>query len=581
MAKRETEIRQRARAGTPIQVNLDTGASRALQRSAVTLASVANTLADEADRRAIIQAQREGTKVGAFGVPNLRDENTISGEAFNRAAIQTYTTRLELESRNALTRIATEHAADPAGFAESSRAYMQGVSEEINQVAPWLTPTYEQRYLLQEQQHLSTVNQQYAGLARDGARASVFELSAVIRRDQEENAAQLFSDDINTSTGAFARMLQDVQRVDGMMNQIGPDGLPLFSETERVKQMQALRDNMFTSGVRGFVRANGSSYELIEKLMDGEMVFKVQQFDQDGKPTGETLDVNMRAELSDQAYEGLIQFAKTQLVFENQVAAKREKQFEDIQAAEQKSNELAVWGRIEGQVGPDGRTLPPMTIPEIIQMADEGTIGQGAAVQMIKTVEVPGVDVSDPTTVVEAKTAMYGGDDIEAFVNENRTKLTRQDITSLLTENAKLQTGAPDMATEQRKNLFRALQPSGPLEAINPTGERVRNEAMTEYDIRVREGENPIEVRRDLESRVQTGIQNTNTGLTAGLVRPRFFVPSPTGNTIDIMATATRMQDALKNGNMSKQSYTRQVQLLQQWKRLQGQQTQQPTQGSQ
>ena len=568
MAERKTEIGKQGRAGTPISINYDTGVGQAFKQTSVTLANIANTLADEADRRSVIQAQREGTQVGAFGVPNLRDEGTISGEAFNRSAIQSYTNRLELQSRNTLSRIEKEHAADPSGFAAASRSYMKGVSEEIQGVAPWLVPTFQQRYLLQEQAGLAKVSNTYAGLARDSARADVFNLTGLMKRDHEENASTLFSGDINESTGQVSRMLQDIQRIDGAMSQVGPDGLPLFSKLEKEKQLQAMRDNMYVSGVKGYITKNGSSFETVQDLIDGKTEFKIQQFDKDGKPTGETVNVNIRQELSDDKYQGLIQYAKSQLVFENQVANAREKEYNDLLKKEQESNAVLVWSRIEGRVDPEtGDRVTPISIPEVVDLAQSGEIKGDEAIQMIKAIEVPGVDVSEVNTKVMAQNMIYQGQDATTFINQNRDKLTTQDTTSLLIENTQLQTGAPKMATLQRQQLFNSMGVTGPLEAINPVAERRRNNALTEYDLRVREGEDPIVVRRDIESRVEIG--GFDTGATAVLVKPRYFVPGPTPNTIDVSASARALQDKYKNGEVSNQSFVRQFKLLEDWKILQ------------
>jgi hypothetical protein len=563
MAERITGIRSRASLSGPININYDTGAANAWRQTSISLANVANVLADEADRRASTQAQREGVQAGAFGAPSLRDENTISGEAFNRAAIQSYTNRLELQSRAALTRIQQENPADPAKFMAASKAYMRGVSEEIQGVAPWLVPTFEQRYMLQEQAGLADVTNKYAGLARDSARSDVFQLGEVMRRDHEQNASLLFSDDQQKSTMQMGRMLSDIQRIEGSMNQIGPDGLPLFSKLETQKQIQAMRDNMYSSAVKGYIDKNGSSFGLIQKMIDGKLEFNINQYGPDGQPTGEAVTVNIKNELGDERYDDLVRYAKGQLSFENQMRSRQEDEYAKILEKDQQNNAIQAWARIEGRVDPDtGMRATPLTVHEVTVMYNSGQLSYEESKNMVKAIESPGVDFSDPDTKVEAETMMYQGQDVTSFVNANRDKLTQSDVTKLLTENAKLVTGAPDMASEQRKMLYNSMAVTGPLERVNPVAERRRNNAMTEYDLRVREGESPIAVRTDIENRVDAKSVNT---YTSGLVAPRFSVPGPVPGTVDIQKTYQALKNASESGRITKTSYARQLRLLNMW----------------
>lgn len=88
------------------------------------------------DRRARVLGTNAGALAGLTGNYKERPVGTISGDAFNAAATDTFNKRLELQANTKIAELSAKHAADPAALDESLSAYRDGVLGEISDDHP-------------------------------------------------------------------------------------------------------------------------------------------------------------------------------------------------------------------------------------------------------------------------------------------------------------------------------------------------------------------------------------------------------------------------------------------------------------
>lgn len=125
----------------PTGVDPTAGAkARALAGLANTTGNIATNLGVQARRREIgqetLEAGREGQQVqtdaqGNRIAPEMRDELTPQGRAFNEAATLAYRADVRRESKVELNRLANKHANDPEAFKQQSEAYLNGITQGL------------------------------------------------------------------------------------------------------------------------------------------------------------------------------------------------------------------------------------------------------------------------------------------------------------------------------------------------------------------------------------------------------------------------------------------------------------------
>ncbi|CAB4128211.1 hypothetical protein UFOVP99_18 [uncultured Caudovirales phage] len=105
-------------------------------------------MADRSLRQVEATAERDAQAAGAAagearpGV-QMQDGGELYRSAYNRAALESGTRRLEISARDRLAQLAEEHKADPGAFSAQAQAYRDGV---LNTLPETMRPTFTQAY---------------------------------------------------------------------------------------------------------------------------------------------------------------------------------------------------------------------------------------------------------------------------------------------------------------------------------------------------------------------------------------------------------------------------------------------------
>ena len=129
---------------------------------------------------ALAGAQVQRDEQGAIIAPELQDENTYYGQAFNESSINAYKSGITLDARKRLDELAEQYKDDPLAYKKEADAYKSGVVQSLPmELQVEVAPTLDEDIYFREKvirknftdnqfkQNLATVEEEIAGLENE------------------------------------------------------------------------------------------------------------------------------------------------------------------------------------------------------------------------------------------------------------------------------------------------------------------------------------------------------------------------------------------------------------------------------
>lgn len=261
-------------------LTVSTGHARNAEQTAAVTAKIAGLMADDLDRTAVRQAKRTGIIAGATGVPELKDDDTLSGSAFNDAAMSTYTNRVELNARAKLIELEATHKANPLEFKKAVEGYKAGVMGEMSSLTPELAPLFGAQFDALAGSSLAKIVATKNDLIAEDQKAVALRIADVLEKGLTDLAPDLMSKDVATATGAFNNITLSTARLGTVLNQKRADGMPLFKASEREKMLIDFEDAAMDMAVRGYIDASPSKFAALKELNAGRGRVRLNVFDE-------------------------------------------------------------------------------------------------------------------------------------------------------------------------------------------------------------------------------------------------------------------------------------------------------------
>lgn len=316
MAERKSNLPISASIQTFPSIRLSMGRARSFQGVTAALGKITDTLNNEADEAAIIEADRAGSVAGVNGKPTLTGENTLSGKAFDKAARQSYATNIELMTRTRLGELAVQHATNPAAFNKASRGYLSGVATEVKSVDTGMAALFEQKFAIDIAKQTQSINGVFSELQADDRKATVLKLGDRITKDINKVIPGLFSGDTELAGQSIERIEIERKSYEKSFFGTRSDGLPMFDKEFIAKKMLDFDDEVFQQIGRGFVDASPDKGAALEAITNDAASFKIETFDDAGNPDG-SKTVSISDTLSADGKERLIGYLNKQVTAEN------------------------------------------------------------------------------------------------------------------------------------------------------------------------------------------------------------------------------------------------------------------------
>ena len=210
---------------------------------AQSLQKISMRMEDRLDIKAQVEATREGREAGLSGVPQLQDETTIRGKAFNASARDAVRTEFDLNARLRLDDLEKEFTHDPVGFEEKSQAFIAGhlsalKEQGYEEIAQDIGASFE----LNRRNAFGRIEKRQQALIRDRQIENALHYQA---RAQEEiiKASRLLMNAPAHEMGDILNQMSEISaRATETTSHFGPDGRPLFSAGQRMNFQEKMEE---------------------------------------------------------------------------------------------------------------------------------------------------------------------------------------------------------------------------------------------------------------------------------------------------------------------------------------------------
>lgn len=292
--------------------------------------------------------------------------------------------------------------------------------------------------------------------------------------------------------------------------------------------------------------------------------------------SGASSSVDVNKLMGSAAVKALESEMRAQIRFENEQSDRQDRQDEKAEkdAQAQKNFDLTLRLLNGGQeVG--GVVMPELTREDVLIAVDGRRISPDMGRAFLEALNSDAPSQTDLTVYDEALRRMEAGEDVTAFVIQNKGNLTQAHAAKLIDENRRrIADPDDDKLTEAQRSYLgevkRTIAPEGLLADLDQGATMRAFNAYDEARKRMIEGEDPSAVARDVIERAQREDIAIERSKTQKLLKPRHAVPGAVPGTIDVNASALALKAAFDARTISEGSYHRQRKLIVEWARTQG-----------
>ncbi len=240
------ELEREGRAGQQVQQLPDDGLADAFggkRGVAAQLGAVASQIGTLADHAAGVEGKREGHLAGLDPEFRTRQDGTIRGEAFDKAALDTYLAKTRVEIDNDIQGAALKHQADPKGLANVLKGresgWLQNAPAELH---PEIRTLFSHGAMVAQRE---ATRQLWTRQAAEQQGALQAELETSLRSvHQAAFAAGLDPQADQVLAGL-------VTRVEGALGRTGPNGQRLVAPAQAVKLIAGAKEEIATARLYG------------------------------------------------------------------------------------------------------------------------------------------------------------------------------------------------------------------------------------------------------------------------------------------------------------------------------------------
>lgn len=303
------------------------------------LKQISSRIEDRLDIQADVEGLRDGAIAGAGeNLPQLKDETTIRGRAFNRSARDAVAVRVDLQGRETLNDYEQKNLNNPTGFRRAADAYLQGQLPALQAFDPSLAQRYEAEYKLRADSIETRVMDRHREIVRDRQLETSLRHQLALQDEIASDAATLFSADAATARKTMERMISNAGSLIDNANQIGPDGRPLYSARERVAAERQAEEMVAEQVGVAWMRRQPDALAGFKAWRDGTAEIELQADD------GTKTKVNLKEMLGNRGYqvagEKFMETLRSELSLQNQIEATNDRAFK--QSSDQLYADLSV-----------------------------------------------------------------------------------------------------------------------------------------------------------------------------------------------------------------------------------------------
>lgn len=442
-----------------------------------TLRKISSRMEDRADIHAATEATREGRESGKNGVPQLRDEATIKGAAFNQAARDAVRTDFDLRARLKMDELEEEHKHDPVGFSAAFSGFSEGhISALREQGYEDIAQDIEGGLSINSRNALRRIEGRAEAIARDRQIENALRMQIKMQSDIEKKAFELFGADPADVPSLMEDLTGSAAKLTETASHIGADGKPLFSARQRIAMEQGASEALGRSIGMAYMQSQPDLLAGYEMFKSGEA--KISMIDGDGEAVDINLDDILDPAVKAQVKDAFVKNLRNDLSLRSQIASAQEREFKKQSDALYSDMTVALQ---------DGRLT--LNIVE----ASKASLEPDRYLALRELAKAGGASVSDGRTLARLAVGNANGEDIrdDALGALRSGLLTNDDFVKYYEDNtSRLNVGTRDAVQTGRDYLTKGL---GALSSeIGFAQSTAIGAAQAEYEIEIEKftGEN-------------------------------------------------------------------------------------------
>lgn len=310
-------------------INYGTASSTSSVNPFETISQVLHQTSRDIENRLDVQAKLAGAKAGLLagqsGLPDMMDEATIRGEAFNIAARDAMKTRFDVESIKNLNAYEQDHMSDPKGFESKARAYFNGVYSQLESKYPDIAANFKTDFELRAETTLNRVKKRQMVAAKDSETETHLLAQQGYQDELQGMAQQLFAPNATPDQNiqALNRMIRTSAKIADSAHAIGPDGQFLFSAAQRVQFQKTAEDGVAKNIGLAWFSAQPDQIAAYHDWRQGNVRVSIPD------EKGGTHDVSLKELLGPTAYakaaDSFMENLRSSLALDAQIAAKEDR----------------------------------------------------------------------------------------------------------------------------------------------------------------------------------------------------------------------------------------------------------------
>lgn len=508
-----------------------------LKQVSRTLGAIGEQQMAEWQEATVKKSAKEGLMEGTQEQPKYREEGTLSADAFNQAALKSYTTNMEMKASSKMAAFSNDYKNDPEGYQKASDSYINGLREELvaNKQTEGMAKLMEGRLRLDQQSAGYNISKTYMANQTAQLRVENDNLLQTIRTNTYREAGGIFSNDPTSKNLALQRFALNKQALDASLHQVGPDGTPIFTAEAISARQKNFHNEFYSRGVKDWVSENEISASDYNKIKNGDLDIEIEGL---GK-------INILNEIGVDKHAEIVRFTNQKLN-EKMATRKKAAAFErDTNKELRNTNGVALMG--------DLLSGKPITTSEVVSMQRLGQISASDAKAAMKLISDPNAGQDDPELIANLMVQQIGGTDISDQIRQNSASMTDKTYISLMEANAKFQhKREANIDTDNERWIVKEAVKKNQFGIEDPRTVRLaadiveryrqnRKDGLTE-DLAYEKARNAIDIIKDRKNkRLYNSVPK--------------YMERGVNNTIDINKTFRATQEALRKGQISLEEY--------------------------
>jgi hypothetical protein len=521
---------------TSKQVNADYSGINLLKSVSRDLSKVADDQINTWAENEVSKSQQAGSLAGSQNKPIYQEGNTLTTQAYNKAAQKSQLSRLTVDNQAAMSGFKHEFKNDPNGYLENSNRYIDEVKQslEANEQTRDLAEGMEAQLRLDQQYAGYEVSKNFNIKQTDQMKADNEALYQTIKTNTYMGAGGIFSKDPTQKSLTLNRFALNKKMLSASLHATAPNGEPIYTSQQIQAREQQFHSQFYAKAAEQWITEADMDISDVNKLKDGKIEFEIPGAG----------SVNIYQEIGPEAYEKLKKNAFRQMKDKDAAERQQASVTDKLEKHNKEVNDVKLIDDIYAGTA--------TSTDNVIKALDNGNISKSAAASAIKMLRSGKARTNDIDYANELEIRQAQGEDITAELEANAYRLSATTYKDMRLGQINKESSIEDKSNaENRKWITSELGQKDRFGMVDPKAQRLLSDTIIRYNQSVKDGNSP-DLAMEEARNVMDVLRNRENRKKFESV-PRYAILK--GNQIAYMDTLDATIQAAKAGKITQEQF--------------------------